>query len=59
MYFNIIEDDFVEGNETFVVMLVLNINSSLVMISNSTIRVVIYDDDGKFITVADNLYLCM
>lgn len=42
----ILDDDLVEGNEVFYIMLVLNSNNTRAVIENDTVSVVIYDNDG-------------
>ena len=56
VYLMIRDDNLVEGNETVSLMLVLNINSSLVIVANGTIDVIIVDDDGELVKLKSVLY---
>ena len=56
VYLMIRDDNLVEGNETVSLMLMLNINSSLVIVANGTIDVIIVDDDGELVKLRSMQY---
>ena len=47
MYIILTDDDLVEGVHTFSIELVVNTDSNVAAVSNTTTNIVIYDDDGE------------